>query len=279
MGTAVDIILLAALVYLGLCVALYLVQDLFMFHPERLPQDFKFNFSDKFEETFVEVEDGSRINGLYFHAENPKGVVFYFKGNTRSVKGWGKFHADFIPKGYDFFVVDYPGFGKSIGQRTEHRVYHDVHLAYKWLAERWPEKKIVVYGRSLGSGFAAGVASWSKPRMLILDSPFFSFDQLARRYAFMFPLSFILKYKMPLYKHVKELNCPLFILHGDKDRLIPYKYSPMIVRIAPERIKLFTIHGASHNNLPEFPAYHEALDKILNDEDLYAEYKPQNKAS
>ena len=75
------------------------------------------------DEMFIDIGDGTRINALHYTTPNSKGVMFYFKGNTRSIKGWGKFSKDFISKNYDFFLIDYPGFGKSKGKRTEARIY------------------------------------------------------------------------------------------------------------------------------------------------------------
>lgn len=265
MNVLIQISIIVLVTYFGLTAMLYLVQRFFLFHPEKLPEHFQFRYDFPFEEVFIEVDDGSRLNGIYLKAENPRGVVFYFKGNTRSVKGWGKFSADFVPKGWDFFMVDYPGFGKSKGLRSESRIYHDMQIAWKWLRERHHPNDIVIYGRSLGAGFAACIASWNHPRMLILDSPYFSFLQLANRYAGIFPLRWILRYRIPLYKFVRDAKCPVYILHGDQDRLIPYKYSLRIQAIDPDRIHLITIPGGHHNDLPQQEAYQLALEQILND--------------
>ena len=252
-------------IYLLICLGAYLIQDYFLFHPEKLPGNFEFSYDTPFREVFIHVKDGSIINGLLFKTENPKGVVFYFKGNTRSVKGWGaRFSGDFLSKGYDFFIIDYPGFGKSVGKRTERTIFNDGHQAYKWLKKYYPEDQIVIYGRSLGAGFASFVARENKPRMLILDSPYYSFTRLAYYYAPILPLKWLIKYSMPVFKDIKWLKCPLYIIHGTKDRLIPYKFSPMLVAVRPENSQLFPIKGAKHNNLPETKQYHDTLNYILD---------------
>ena len=63
------------------------------------------------------MEDGGKINALYFKVPNSRGVVYYLKGNSKSIKGWGKFAKDFLSNGYDFFMMDYRGFGKSKGRK------------------------------------------------------------------------------------------------------------------------------------------------------------------
>ena len=76
------------------------------------------------------------------------------------------FAKDFVGKGYDFFILDYRGFGKSRGRRTESNLYADLQQVYKWLATHYEEQQMVLYGRSLGSGLATRIASWNQPKML-----------------------------------------------------------------------------------------------------------------
>ena len=110
---------LIAMSYFLLCVIFYFTQDLYFFRPETLPKTFQYRYPFPFEEVHFDMEDGGYINGLHFKVPNARGVVYYLKGNSRSVKGWGKFARDFVSKGYDFFMVDYRGMGKSSGKRTE----------------------------------------------------------------------------------------------------------------------------------------------------------------
>ncbi len=255
--------------YVGLNLLFYFLQDFFFFRPEILPSSFKYNYSFPFEEVNFDMEDGGTVNGLHFEVPNAKGVVFYFKGNSRSIKGWGKFARDFIGKGYDFFVIDYRGFGKSRGRRTESILYNDAQHVYKWLAKRYSEQRIVAYGRSLGSGIAARIASWNNPRMLILDSPYFSFLHQVSRFGWFMPVKWLLRYQIRTDQFIKKVHCPIFFLHGRKDRLIPFRQSEMLIALAPQHSQLFAVDEAGHNNLTDFPDYHDYLYDILNDDQLY----------
>jgi alpha-beta hydrolase superfamily lysophospholipase len=248
------------------------MQDYFFFRPEILPKSFQYRYPFPFDEVHFEMEDGGYINGIHFKVPNAKGVIYYLKGNSKSVKGWGKFAKDFVSKGYSFFMVDYRGFGKSSGKRTEATLYNDAQHVYKWLSSQYQEDEIVIYGRSLGSGIATRIASWNKPKMLILDSPYFSFNYQIRRYAFLLPLKWLLKYQIRSDQFIKKVSCPVFIVHGKKDRLIPYNQSEMLKKQIPSNIELFSVEEAHHNNLPEFPEYHEWLYDILNDEQLFMEW-------
>jgi alpha-beta hydrolase superfamily lysophospholipase len=255
-------------VYAALCVVFYFAQDYFFFRPERLPHWFEFQYPFPFQEINFEMEDGGMVNALHFRVPNSRGVVFYIKGNSRSIKGWGKFAKDFIGKGFDFFILDYRGFGKSKGRRTESILFSDLQQAYKWLSGQYPEEQIVLYGRSLGSGLAARIASWNHPRMLILDCPYYSFLYNSRRFGFWLPLNWLLRYHIRTDRFLTQVQCPTHILHGTRDRLFPIRQSEMLQALAQNKIKLHPIVGAGHNNLTDYPEYHDLLYDILHEEVL-----------
>jgi alpha-beta hydrolase superfamily lysophospholipase len=250
-------------IYASFCAIFYFAQDLFFFRPERLPHWFKYKYSFPFDEVNFTMEDGGTVNGIHFKVPNAKGVVFYIKGNSRSIKGWGKFAKDFVGKGFDFFIIDYRGFGKSTGKRTEQILYADLQQVYQWLEERYGQEHIVLYGRSLGSGLATRIASWNRPAMLILDSAYFSFRYHINRYGFFLPIKWILRYHIRTDLFIKKVKAPIYLIHGTHDRLIPHKQSVMLRDLAPEQITLVSIVGAKHNNLPDYPEYHEVLYAIL----------------
>ncbi|KQC29146.1 alpha/beta hydrolase [Flagellimonas eckloniae] len=258
------ILLIVLVAYIVISVLLYFLQDYFLFKPEKLSKDFQFYYDNQeIEEYNIETRDGATINGLRFKAENPKGIVFYLKGNSKSIKGWGKFAVDFTRHGYDVIMVDYRGFGKSTGRRTQKAVKRDMQVVYNRLKEKVSEKYIVLYGRSMGSGFAAKLASMNNPRMLILDAPYYSLNKVAKKYIPFMPLSLLIKFPMPTHKWLKYVNCPIHIIHGTDDKLIPYKTSVKLSKIKPELTKLYTVIGGGHKNLNTFESYHKMLTEII----------------
>lgn len=264
MEWALTVILILGGVYVALCLSFYFGQHFFFFRPEILPSHFKYEYAFPFEERTFETADGGTINAIHFTVPNRRGVVFYLKGNSRSIKGWGKFARDFLGKGYDFFMMDYRGFGKSRGKRSEKVLYSDAQRIYDWLTEHYTAREIIIYGRSFGSGIAAHVAARNKPRMLILDSPYYSFRYQIRRFASILPLRWLLKYQIPTHRFLADTQCPVYILHGDKDYLISFEQSVLLRDLYPDKIKLIPIKGGWHNNLPQIPQYHEELYRLLH---------------
>jgi uncharacterized protein len=246
-----------------LSIVAYLIQDRFIFKPEKLPADFQFRYDVPFHEVNFDVSPGVRINGLHFYRPDPKGLILYFHGNSRSIKGWAKYARDFYRYDYDVVLVDYRGFGKSTGKRSEKDMLNDMQFVYKTLIGKYPEHHIIVYGRSIGSGFAAKIASDNKPRYLILDSPYYNFRIVVERFLPILPIRYVLRYHLRTDKWIRHVNCHTYIIHGTKDRLIPIRHSEKLQAINPHKITLIRIAGGRHNNLPDFPEYHNFIRDIL----------------
>ena len=242
----------------------YFGQDKVMFKPEKLPSDFEFKYSKhKITEYNLEREEGVNINAIHFSQDNPKGVVLYLKGNSRSIKGWGKYAIDFTRLGYDVVMVDYRGFGKSTGKRTEKGIKEDLQKVYDTLRSRVDQKYIVIYGRSMGSGFATKLASTNNPRLLILESPYYSMMRMAKRYIPFLPVSMAMRFPIKTYKWIQYVNCPIKIIHGTSDRLIPFKNSIELCKLRPKFARLYPVIGGGHNDLHTFEEYHRMLEEVL----------------
>lgn len=248
---------------MGLVILAYFIQDRFIFKPEKLPLDFEYKYDAPFREINFDTAPGVRINGLHFYVSAPKGLILYFHGNSRSIKGWAKYAQDFFRYQYDVVLVDYRGFGKSTGKRSEGDMLKDMQVVYNKLTETVSESQMIVYGRSIGSGFATKVASENHPRYLILDAPYFSFARVVKRYLPFLPSRFVLRYHLRTDKWITNVNCHTYIIHGTKDWLIPIKQSEQLQALNPHKITLIRIPGGGHNNLPGFFEYHNFIRDIL----------------
>lgn len=251
------------IVYLLILIVIYLVQERFIFKPEKLDKDFKYIYDAPFRELFFDIAEGVRINGLHFKVDKPLGLVLYLHGNTRSIKGWAKYAKDFIKFNYDVVLIDYRGFGKSTGKRSEKDLQQDMQFVYSSLQRQYGESHLIIYGRSLGSGFAAKIASDNNPRYLILDAPFFSFLSAVSRFLPILPMRFLLRYHLRTDRWIGQVKCHTYIIHGSRDWLIPISQSEKLRAINPRMITLIRIEGGGHNNLPRFPEYHNFLRDIL----------------
>ena len=132
--------------YIIVSILLYYLQEYFLFRPEKLPEDFQFLYENQeVEEYNMTTRDGAVLNGLHFKVKKPVGIVLYLKGNSKSIKGWGKFAVDFTRHNYDVIMVDYRGFGKSTGKRSQKAIKRDLQQIYDRINEKVPEKYMILY--------------------------------------------------------------------------------------------------------------------------------------
>lgn len=269
----IDYYLIAGIVVaviLAIGILIYFFQHKFFFQPEKLPPDFKFAYDNlKAEEKTVETEPGAKINYLHFHVDNPKGVVIYLKGNTKSIKGWGKFAIDFTRLNYEVIMMDYRGFGKSTGKRNVEVMKRDSQFIYDLAKKEFTEDKIVVYGRSLGSGFAARLAAKNNPRLLILTSPLYSLLRTIHRYLPFMPAKPFLRYNIPTFHYLKNVRCPIKIIHGSDDGLVPINTAIDLSEINPKLTRLYVILRAGHINIHQFEEYHHVMEEIFEERKVF----------
>lgn len=244
-------------------VGLYFLQERFIFMDETLPEDHVFNFAVPFKEIRLQQAD-AMLHGLHFTHESPKGVILYYHGNAQSLRRWGKVVQYHYSLGYDVVIMDYRGYGKSTGERSQQNLLSDAETFYTYTAELYNESDITVYGRSLGTGLATYVASINSPKQLILETPYHDFKSLAQRYYPVFPVGVALRFNFKSNEYVQEVKCPVYIFHGTEDEVVPYSHGKRLFESIPEgKAEFFTIEGGEHKNLADFVEFREALERIL----------------
>lgn len=258
------VLIVLASLYIISGVVLYFLQTKLIFMPEYLPQDYVYSFPGDFEEINLRTKDGAILNALHFKVEDPKGVVLYFHGNAGELASWGIVVQKFVNLNYDVLVMDFRSYGKSTGKLSEKALYNDAQLFYDLLLKEYSEDEIVVYGRSLGTTFATYVASKNNPKQLILEAPLYSLDEVASERFPIYPVSWVLKYHFPTYKYIKDVSCPILILHGTEDIVVNHKNSEKLSEIDTKgRLTFLTFPGANHRNLVDTDLYKQTLDSIL----------------
>jgi pimeloyl-ACP methyl ester carboxylesterase len=250
-------------IYLVPGAALYMLQKKLIFHPDVLAADYKFKFDVPFEEIKIPVKKDEVLSAILFKTKAPKGIVIYFHGNARNVSNYAVKTPDFINHGYDVLMMDYPTFGKSTGPLTEAKIYADALHMYEMARQRYSPDGIIIYGRSLGSGVAAQLASIRDCRHLILEAPFYNMTDMANRFVPIYPYSLMLEYKFPTNEYLKKVTAPVTIIHGTNDHTIPLSSGKKLEALLKPGDKFIPIDGADHDNLNKYTRFHQALDDAL----------------
>jgi len=263
---------LILLVYGSLGIAIYYLQDNILFHPVPLARDYTYNFKEPHTEINIPYDSASNINIIRFMvpagaqspAPAPKGVVLYLHGNRNNIGWYEPFATNFTKNGYEVWMMDYPGYGKSTGLLTEQRFYDYATQLYKLARAHFPADSIIIYGKSLGTGVAAWLASRNNSKELILETPYYSMTSLAGYYFPIYPVGRMIHCKIPTYQYLQKVIVPVTILHGSADWIIPHRNARRLSEFLKPGDKFYTIPGGSHNNLNDFPLFHEKLDSLLH---------------
>ena len=239
------------------------LQEKLLFFPEKLPSDFKFQFAHSFEEKYIACPSGDTLSALLFNAHSAKGTVIYFHGNAGSLRTWGSVAERFLKENYSIIIIDYPRYGKSRGKLSEENLFSDAQAVLNEVKKQTDESHIVVYGRSLGTGIAAHLASENHPQKLILESPYYSLKDVAH-HVYPFLPTFILRYPIRTDLFLPNVKCPVYVFHGTDDEVIYYESSLKLQKLFKTSDTLFTIPGAHHNDLNNFDGYKSNLRYILH---------------
>lgn len=250
--------------YLFFCVGLYFFQERLIFFPVKLDSNYVFNYEYDFEEIDIYTQDSVRLNSLLFKIDSPKGLVFYLHGNAGSLKDWGGVSKSYLGLGYDVFILDYRGFGKSEGEiSSQLQLFSDVQMAYNKMLENYKEENIIVLGYSIGSGIASKLASVNSPKQLILQAPYFSMvDMMRQEYPFV--PTFLLKYKLNTNEYIKNCDMPITLFHGKEDAIIDVNSSLKLNKLIKSTDELIILENQGHNGITDNVEYQKVLRRILN---------------
>jgi alpha-beta hydrolase superfamily lysophospholipase len=254
------------IIYCAAGIILYALQEKILLHPKVLDRNHVFDFRQNFEEVNIPFNKTDTVNMVKFAATGSvkKGIILYFHGNKDNIEHYAKFVPAFTKHGYEVWMPDYPGFGKSTGELTENKMYTIAYEIRKLAATLYPDDSIIVYGKSLGTAIAAYTASVKPCRQLILETPYYSIPALFRSYAFMYPARMMSKYKLPTYEFLPGVKAPVTIFHGTGDWVVPYRSGVKLKRFLKPGDRFVKIENGAHNNLSESVVYRNTLDSLLS---------------
>ncbi|MBC7588176.1 MAG: alpha/beta fold hydrolase [Chitinophagaceae bacterium] len=268
------------IVYATTGIALYYLQEKILFHPTSLSQDYSYHFEQNYNEVNIQYDSTTQFNIIQFAVpvdkfpsshptdtllkKNSKGVVLYFHGNKENISRYAHFANNFTKNNYEVWMIDYPTFGKSTGKLSEEILYQEALQFYKLANAKYNAQNIIIYGKSLGTGIAAQLASTKKCKQLILETPYYSMVSLVELYTWMYPVEKMFKYKIPTNEYLKNISVPITIFHGTADELIPYSNASKLKMVIKPTDEFITIEKGTHHNLNDFVLFHSKLDSLLH---------------
>jgi uncharacterized protein len=209
-----------------------------------------------FEAITIHTADGEQLRAWAIPNERARASVLFFHGNGGNLSGWLPVIAGIHAQGYAVTALDYRGYGLSTGAPSERGLYTDVDALLAWWMPRQPPGvPTVFWGRSLGTTFAAYAATKVRPGGLILESGFPDARTMVRDSPVLLVLSYFASYRLPTAHYAQAAGCPVLVMHGDADRVIPYEHGRALYEALPQPKRFETIRGGDHNDLePPDPA-------------------------
>ncbi|MFM2399079.1 MAG: hypothetical protein RL341_1236 [Pseudomonadota bacterium] len=251
-----------ALAYAALLAFLYFGQEKLIFLPTKLPASHVFKKPDVVE---VQVPvPGATLTALHFKQPKARGLVFYLHGNAGNLETWLTSTEFYHRNGFDLFMIDYRGYGRSTGKiESQAQLHADVRAAYDLIAPQYQGRPIAVLGRSLGTALAAKLAGDVQPALTILVSPYSSMRDMAREQYPFVPLA-LLRYPLDTGEYLSRMRTRALLVHGEADELIPIVHSERLLKQASGALtQLLRVPRAGHDNIHQFEAYIEGLSAAL----------------
>lgn len=245
-------------------ILIYYLQEYFLFQATPLRKDHQYNFSQPFREVNLDYTAKQNLNIIQFETKNEvRGVVLYFHGNRKNISWYARFAPMFTDHGYEVWMIDYPGYGKSTGKITEETLYDYASQLYKLAAKKFGADSIIIFGKSIGTGIAAQLASHVNCKRVILETPYYSLSTVASRFFPIYPMERMTRVNIKTWEYYPSIKAPVSILHGTSDKVISYQNASMLKPLMKLEDEFITIPGGGHSNLRKFPLFTIKIDSLL----------------
>ena len=239
-----------AVFYVGFGLLLCGCQRQFMYFPDPvLPGPDKVNLPET-EAVKLHTSDGLELVSWLVRAPGAKYTAVVFHGNAGNISHRG-FLADALKEaGCSTLLVEYRGYGGNPGSPSEQGLYRDARAALASLKARGDvdATRLIYFGKSLGSGPAMQLAVEHEPAALVLDSPFTSMVDVAAHHHWYLPVRWLVWDKYENLSKIGQVKCPVLVIHGDRDRIVPTSHGRKVFAAANEPKDLLIIPGGGHND-------------------------------
>jgi fermentation-respiration switch protein FrsA (DUF1100 family) len=241
------------------------MEDQFLYFPTRELSAAPGNFGLDAEELSLEAEDGVRLHGWWIRGDGRRALVF-FHGNAGNI-------ADRLDRarilhdrfGFDVFLVDYRGYGRSAGRPSEEGLYRDGRAAYRAALDRgFPPERLLLFGESLGSAVAIRTAADRPCAGVVLETPFLSVPEMARVH-YPFVPRFLIRSRFDNGARIPLVEAPKLFLVAQRDEIVPPAHGRRLYDLATGKKQIFVIPGAGHNDTYRVggEAYWKAWESFL----------------
>ena len=262
-------LVIAAAMFGGLVLVMYLLQRSLLYHPERqrtLPA--AVGLPDA-QEIVLDTIDSEQVIVWYIPAKANKPLVLYFQGNAGALRNRADRFRALAGDGTGVVALSYRGYGGSTGSPTEQGLIADAEAAYAFAAVHVTPERIAIWGESLGTGVGVALAATHKVGRVVLESPFTSAADVGARVYWYLPVQRLMKDPFRSDARIGRVTAPLLVLHGSRDTIVPIALGERLFAKANEPKRFVRFAEGHHHDLDDFGA----LDAVRA---FIAEITPQS---
>ncbi len=252
---------LLILIYFAITVVVYFFQRKLLYHPFS-PQITGKGLIHNFETINFKTSDNFELKG-WFHLKNSnKKTILFLHGNAGNLDNRID-KLNFLGNmDINFLIISWRGYSGNPGNPSETGLYKDALGGIEWLNKKGiSNDRIILYGESLGTAITTEVAQNENFAGIILEAPFTSMVDMGQKIYPIFPVKFLLKDKYESKNKIKNIKSPILVLHGRKDKIVPFYMGEKIFEMANSpKFKYFTDLDDHMMNFDE---------KLVNEIDLF----------
>jgi fermentation-respiration switch protein FrsA (DUF1100 family) len=252
------VVLIGVSVLIGLFAisgAMVLMEDGFIYFPAAgvaaTPRSAGLTYQDR----WLTTDDGVRLHAWYIPNPEARYTAIDFHGNAGNLGDRVDHYAQWHRAGLAVFAVDYRGYGRSQGAPSEDGLYRDARAAWTDVTGDLgvPPGRVLVVGRSLGSGPATQLATEVRPAGLVLESPMTSIPAMARVVYPWLPVSLLVRTRFDNLRKITSVTCPVLVIHAAQDEIIPPWMGQRLFEAAREP-KQWALVTGGHNDFDDVSA-------------------------
>ena len=240
--------------YLFVGFLLYLFQRKIVFNTSGIPKKPREYGLNNVEEVKIPTFDGLDLLAWCAKPVTNNPVLVYFHGNSFDIGERAYRIKKYNDSGFSTLIVSWRGFSGNDGTPSERNLYLDGKATIEWVLNNTHHKceDIVNYGESLGTGVAVELNLKYEFCLTVLEAPFTSIIDVAKKRYKIYPTKFLVKDKFDNYNKIGRIKSPLLIISGKKDEVVPHSHSLELYERAKVEKKSLFIDEAMHNNLYDY---------------------------
>ena len=221
------IFILIFAIYFVTVVSIYFLQRKLLYHPTVDNYLNEKDLNHKIQRIYIKSDND--LIGWYHKKNKNFKTLLFFHGNAGRLENRIYKLNEISNLDLNYLIVAYRGFSGNAGKPSEFGLYKDANESKKWLNQNGVRNEdIILYGESLGTAIAIDMGQNFNLSGIILEAPFISMTKLAKKYYPFLPINLLLKDKYENLKKIKNINFPVLVMHGKKDKIVPFSMGKTI---------------------------------------------------